>query len=120
MGSSVSPTITFADANVKALCVANWDTNGDGELSEAEAAAVTSLGEMFKENKQITSFNELQFFTGLTSIGDYAFQRCEALETIIIPEGVTTIGQNAFSGCYHLSLSVEELRIQHDPVLSGP
>ena len=97
-----SPIIVFADANVKALCVANWDTNGDGELSEAEAAAVTSLDEVFKENKQITSFNELQFFTGLTSIGDYAFQKCEALETIIIPEGVTTIGQNAFSGCYHL------------------
>ena len=32
--------IEFADAGVKALCVANWDTSGDGELSEEEAAAV--------------------------------------------------------------------------------
>ena len=32
--------ITFVDAGVKALCVANWDTSGDGELSEEEAAAV--------------------------------------------------------------------------------
>ncbi len=31
--------ITFADANVKALCVANWDTDKDGELSMEEAAA---------------------------------------------------------------------------------
>ena len=56
----IGPFITFADANVKALCVANWDTNGDGELSYAEAAAVTSLGEVFRNQPSITSFNELQ------------------------------------------------------------
>ena len=42
--------ISFADANVKAICVRSttgWDTNGDGELSYAEAAAVTSLGTVF-------------------------------------------------------------------------
>jgi hypothetical protein len=64
--STPSPVITFADANVKAICVANWDTNGDGELSEEEAAAVTSLGVVFKGNTEITSFDELQYFTGLT------------------------------------------------------
>ncbi len=26
-----SANITFSDSNVKALCVANWDTSGDGE-----------------------------------------------------------------------------------------
>ena len=45
-----SENITFADANVKALCVTNWDTNKDGELSYEEAAAVTSLGKVFKFN----------------------------------------------------------------------
>ena len=35
--------IVFADPNVKALCVANWDTDGDKELSYAEAAAVTDV-----------------------------------------------------------------------------
>ena len=54
--------ITFADANVKALCVANWDTNHDGELSLYEAATVTDLGEVFKNNTSITSFNELSYF----------------------------------------------------------
>ena len=65
--------IVFADENVKALCVAKWDKNDDGELSEEEAAAVTYLGEVFKENEVITSFDELQYFTGLTSIGSKAF-----------------------------------------------
>ena len=95
--------ITFADANVKALCVANWDTNGDGELSYAEAAAVTDLGEVFKSNNTITSFNELQHFTGLTSIGSQAFFSCVDLTSVIIPNTVSSIGGYAFDYCSSLT-----------------
>ncbi len=89
--------IDFADANVKALCVENWDTDGDRELSKAEAAVVTDLGEVFKGNTDITSFDELQYFTGLTSIGENAFNGCENLTSIVIPNTVTTIGVAAFN-----------------------
>ena len=34
----------------------------------------------------------------VTSIGNYAFQRCSALTSVVIPEGVTTIGDSAFEG----------------------
>ena len=97
--TSTSPNIVFADAKVKAICVDHWDTNGDGELSEAEAAAVTDLGMVFKDNYDITSFNELQYFTGLTSIGDHDFGDCKSLTSITIPNSVTNIGNWAFSGC---------------------
>ncbi len=95
--------IQFADAKVKALCVANWDTNGDGELSEAEAAAITDLGEVFSENTEITSFNELQYFTGLTSIGEGSFSDCSSLTSISIPNSVTSIGSYAFRDCICLT-----------------
>ena len=95
--------INFADANVKALCVANWDTDKDGELSEAEAAAVTDLGEVFKGNTEITSFDELQYFTGLTGIGSDAFNGCTGLTGIVLPNSVTNIGSDAFSGCSSLT-----------------
>ena len=91
--------ITFADANVKAICVANWDTDGDGELSGAEAAAVTSLGQVFKGNSSITTFDELQYFTGLTTINDEAFRDCSSLTSVVIPNSVTSIGSYAFQGC---------------------
>ena len=95
--------IVFADANVKALCVANWDTNSDGELSYAEAAAVTDLGDVFRYNTTITSFNELQYFTGLEYISDCAFYECTGLKSVAIPEGVTTIGDGAFQYCFGLT-----------------
>lgn len=36
---------------------------------------------------------------GVTSIGDYAFDYCTALTSVTIPEGITTIGTYAFFNC---------------------
>ena len=100
----IEPIIPFADANVKALCVANWDTNGDGELSVSEAAAVTDLGEVFKDNTEIISFNELQYFTGVTALlGWTTFSSCSSLKSIVIPANVTNIGAGAFAGCMDMT-----------------
>ncbi|MBQ9525543.1 MAG: leucine-rich repeat domain-containing protein, partial [Bacteroidaceae bacterium] len=95
--------IIFADANVKSICVNNWDTNGDGELSYGEAATVTSIGEVFKGNTSITIFDELQYFKGLISIGESAFQGCSSLTSIILPDGITTIGDDMFIDCSSLT-----------------
>ena len=95
--------IAFADPSVKAICIANWDTNGDGGLSKEEAATVTIIGFAFKNNTEIRSFNELQYFTKLSSIGSSAFQNCNGLTSIIIPNSVTSISGSAFSGCSSLT-----------------
>ncbi len=102
--------IVFADDNVKAICLANWDNDGDGELTYEEAAAVTTLnpgGEanqsVFMGNTAITSFDELQYFTGLTSIDAWAFYNCRGLTSIEIPNSVTSIGGSAFFYCSGLT-----------------
>ena len=100
---AINPNIQFADPAVKAICVAQWDTDSNGELSYDEAAAVTSLGEAFKNNESITSFNELQYFTGLTSIEPYAFYGCNNLTSVTLPHGVTSIGNSAFYNCSGLT-----------------
>lgn len=91
--------LSFLDANVKTLCVQNWDTDDDGELSGEEAAAVTDLGMVFRGNTTITSFDELKYFTGLASIGNNAFEGCNALSSITIPNSVSVIGENSFYRC---------------------
>ncbi len=101
--SAPSSNIAFADAKVKALCVAaDWDTNNDGELSYTEAAAVTDLGNVFTGNTEITSFDELQYFIGLESIGHDAFNFCGNLTSVIIPSNIKTIEDNAFKDCSNL------------------
>ena len=93
---SVAENILFADPNVKAICVANWDTNHDGELSKAEAAAVTTLGTVFKNKADITSFDEFQYFTGLTAVEADAFYNA-SLTSIVLPNTITEIKLRAFS-----------------------
>ena len=52
------------------------------------------------ENTEIT---DLVIPEGVTSIGDRAFYICRGLSSVTIPEGVTSIGSSAFSGCSSLS-----------------
>ena len=103
-GISYGGIIQFADPEVKRICVANWDTDGDGEINIAEAAAVTTIpNNIFKGNALIASFDELKFFTGLVSIADNAFQSCIALENISFPDSLESIGQQAFYNCTSLA-----------------
>ena len=94
--------IQFEDLQVKAICCKNWDTNNDGELSYAEAAAVETIGGVFG-NTDIIAFTELKYFTGITEIPGYAFGSCTALWKVILPENVTTIEADAFRECNSLS-----------------
>ena len=40
---------------------------------------------------------------GVTNIGDYAFYECTSISNIDLPESLTSIGDGAFSCCYSLS-----------------
>lgn len=96
-GQTIDPTaIQFNDENVKTICISNWDTNEDGNLSYAEAATVTTIGTIFKGNTTITTFDELQYFTGITILDYEAFENCTQLISVIIPENVKKIANNVF------------------------
>lgn len=45
---------------------------------------------------------------GLTSIGNWAFQGCDELTSAVIPESVKTIGEYAFSGCFKLETTIPQ------------
>lgn len=94
--------IQFEDLQVKAICCKNWDTNNDGELSYAEAAAVESIGTVFKDNTNIIAFTELKYFTSISEIPSNAFYNCSSLWKIVIPKSVLEIGQSSFGDCISL------------------
>lgn len=93
--------IQFKDESVKAICIKNWDTNKDGELSHGEATKVTSIRKFFR-GTTIQYFDELQYFTSIDEIGVETFKQCKNLTTITIPQNVIWIEESAFSGCNSL------------------
>lgn len=100
--------IVFADPVVEAICASTW---GDGiGITKAQAAAVTNLSTTFRNNTNITSFDELRYFTGLTyiygaNVGGSLQGAFEGttLQKITIPENVTTIRGGAFKNATALS-----------------
>lgn len=93
--------IEFADQIIKEDCIAAFDTNDDGELSIAEAAAVTDISKAFTKT-DYTSFNEFCFFTGITEIPAGWFKGKSKLEAISFSKNITSIGNGAFYGCKNL------------------
>ena len=103
--------IVFADEIVKMVCVNKFDTNDDGELSYMEASKVKRIDGYFFGDyaPKVKSFDELQYFVNVASIGYDAFRDCSSLTSINIPEGVTSIWGSAFEGCTNLtSITIPE------------
>jgi hypothetical protein len=88
--------IQFEDPIAKYACVEKYDTNGDGEVSCAEAASATTLSGLFTDWNTVTSFEEIRFFTSVTSTQN-VFSGLTKLTHITIPDNITTLG--TFSGC---------------------
>ena len=63
------------------------------------------------ENTEITN---LVIPDGVTSIGDYAFYRCSGLTSVTIPNSVTSIGDYAFEGCGLTSVTVDSGNTKYD------
>lgn len=62
---------------------------------------VTSFTNSFSNCSAMTDVTI--YSTGLTTIGEYAFNWCYELTGLTIPSTVTTLGQQAFYGCHSLT-----------------
>ena len=119
--------VTFADPAVEAICKANFDTDGNGYITMDDLEKVTSIGEVFRGNTEITSFDEFELFNnvsvlqssafngctnlrsttppvGLSELKDRVFFQCSSLESIRIPKGVQTIYESTFYKCLALEV----------------
>lgn len=98
--------IDFADIIAKNICLNNWDTDYDCELTPKEIEAITDIGDAFKES-YMTTFDEFKHFTGLKTIPKKAFSGSKYLESIELPYTIESIDEYAFSSCTKLkSISI--------------
>lgn len=99
--SQVIATTSTNNALIQVARAQGWIPSNATQMTEEQAAAVTSIGKAFNSNNDITSLSELQYFTGITSIDAFSME-CSKLTTVTIPRNVRTIGNNPFRGCYAL------------------
>ena len=102
--SSIANTpIQFADNMVKYVLLEDHAVNldGDNEITFYEAAQCEQLPSF--EGSDIKSFNELQYFTKITSIDNNMFALNQYLSEITLPSSLVHIGDNAFMGCYNMT-----------------
>ncbi len=71
--------------------------NGTGDMNNYTSSSSVPWNAVREKIKSVTIEN------GVTSIGDYAFSGCTSLTSITIPDSVTSIGNYAFSGCTSLT-----------------
>ena len=83
--------------------------NWDGKLECLSPNFIYKDDVLFnKDKRKIISFRNQNIESyiipdSVTSIGDSAFWGCSSLSSIVIPDGVTSIGECAFSDCSSLS-----------------
>ncbi len=65
VSQNVWDNVDFTDANLKAALVADFDKNGDGEISFTEASAATSVS---VSGKGIKTLEGLEYFSNMTSL----------------------------------------------------
>ena len=123
-GGQAHPTagsdyIKFADQAVFDILMSKGVSSDGVGITRDDAAKVTSLNYWFKGNVNITTFDELVFFTNLASINgipEYGeFSSCTALKSITLPDSVSVIGRNAFKGCS----SLESINLDNIETISG-
>lgn len=79
--------ISFGCPNFKAYCVENFDTDGDGEITEDEARAVTDIKASMLN---ITSLVGIEYFSNLETI-DVSFNKLETLDLSHSPKLTSVI-----------------------------
>lgn len=67
--------------------------------------SVTIIGDYAFDS--CTGLTSIVFPDSITSIGNDAFDGCTGLTSIVIPDSVTSIGMNAFNGCNALTIYCE-------------
>ena len=100
---SMESIVITSDSNaplMTAMYNAGLASNPD-YMTKSEVEKVTTLNGIDFTN--VVSFDEFKYFTGVTEIPNACFQKNTSLTSIICPDSLVTIGDNAFQKCTNLA-----------------
>ena len=111
MGDDITIVCTISDSGGSEPEPVNSGTCGDGVTWALNEGVLTISGTGAMANfdgnapwaSQSSSITSLVIETGVTRIGNKAFDGYSSLATVSIPSSVTSIGTSAFSGCSGLA-----------------
>ena len=96
-----------ADVVAEGTCGGNltWALDSEGTLTISGTGAMTDYSNDSNAPwySSRSSIKSVIIENGVTSIGDYAFCIYYSLTSATIPDSVTSIGDSAFSNCYSLT-----------------
>lgn len=93
------PAIYMADPAFKAIANTLWDTDGDGFITEAEAAVKMYVDAQFRWNIDLVDASPLKHLSWGARNGDSAvFRGCISLRKVSIRED-SSFTSNMFAGC---------------------
>lgn len=99
---NLTPALYDANDNI----LAHWETLVNDYGLDVEKDYVNSLScgidDIISNNAELSTGVKLVIGNGVTQIGDYAFQDCTKLTSIIMPNSLTKIGTCSFAGCSNL------------------
>lgn len=83
-----------------------WTLDNEGVLNISGNGKINDFTPSYASEEawrnRTTSIEKVIINTGVTSIGNYAFQFCDNIKSVIIPDTVTTIGVCSFRNCSSL------------------
>lgn len=96
--------------DIAAWCAISFDGEYSNPLCNNEIEIISpARNTKHLYSDENTEIKDLIIPDGVTSIGNYAFQSCSYLTSITIPNSVTSIGNYAFYGCIDLnSITIPE------------
>ncbi len=102
---SLLPGAYAAEGTSGSVGSLTWTLSADGTLTVSGTGAIPDYakGEAQPWKSQRDCVKKLIIGSGVTRIGDRAFQTCKKMESAVIPDSVTSIGQYAFQNCYVLA-----------------
>ena len=84
--------------------IASWCKIFYGEYAMLSSNPLYYAHHLYLNDEEIIDF---EIPEGVTSIGDYAFTECYSLKSVTISNSVTSIGKSAFQGCINMeSMSI--------------